>query len=80
MVADSLYLFLWESPRLTLGGLRSSGDVARRGASDGRCGPDDLWVLGVSVAAGLVSIGDTVYGKIVQTGARVALLVESVLN
>lgn len=75
-----MYLFLRESPCLTLGGFRSSGNVARRGACDGRCGPDDLWVLGVSVAAGLVSVGDTVYRKIVQPGARVALLVESVLN
>lgn len=78
--SDSLNFFFRESPSLTLGRLGGSGNVASGRASDGGGGANSLWRLWVALSRRLISIGDSMNRKGIQSWARRPLLVEGVLD
>ena len=78
--SDSLNLFFRESPSLTLGRLSGSGNVASGRTSNGGSGANSLGRLWVALRRWLISIGDSMDRKGIQSGARRPLLVQGVLN
>lgn len=79
-----MYLLLWKSPGLALGGLCCASDCARRGACDGWGGPNGLELaikgVGVAIIIGLVAVRDAMDRQGVESRPGVSLLMQSVLD